>query len=115
MSEELVARAESALRSKGFSVSRRARVRGLSGFLHEFALLAEKGVFTLLLDFADKPADILAFLAKSMDLRGYNTIVAVKEEVLAELEPTLRGYARGNMIVYKDPEDFERKLSQALG
>ena len=112
---DLAARAESLLRSNGFSVSPRARVRGLSGFLHEFALLAEKGTFALLLDFAEKPLDILAFLAKSIDLRGYNTIIAVREDVFAELASTLGGYARGNIIAYKDAEDFERKLVQVLG
>jgi hypothetical protein len=112
---ELAARAESLLKLKGFSVNRRARVRGLSGFLHEFALIAEKGTFTLLLDFAEKTLDILAFLAKSIDLKGYNTIIAVREDVFAELAPILGGYARGNIIAYKDAEDFERKLEQALG
>ena len=112
---ELVARAESVLRSRGFAVNRNTRVRGLSGFLHGFALLAEKGAFSLLLDFADKPSDILAFLAKSTDLRGYSAFIAVREDVLAELAPALGGHARGNIIVYKDAEDFERKLEQALG
>ncbi len=112
---ELAARAASLLRSRGFSVNLNVRVRGLSGFLHEFALLAEKGIFALLLDFAEKPLDILAFLAKSIDVRGYNTIIAVREDVLAELAPTLGGYARGDIIAYKDAEDFERKLAQVLG
>lgn len=112
---ELANRAERVLRSKGFTVSQRARVRGSSGFLHEFALLAEKGVFALLLDFAEKPLDILAFLAKAIDLKGYITIIAAREDLLAEIAPTLGGYARGNIIVYKDAEDFERKLLQALG
>jgi hypothetical protein len=53
---ELIARAESVLRSRGFAVNRNARVRGLSGFLHGFALIAEKGIFTLLLDFAENPS-----------------------------------------------------------
>ena len=75
----------------------------------------KKAHLALLLDFAEKPLDILAFLAKSIDLRGYNTIIAVREDVFAELASTLGGYARGNIIAYKDAKDFERKLAQVLG
>ena len=58
------------LLARGFKVETNARVVGLSGLAHSFAVKASKGQLQLFLDVVESVEDLLAFYGKALDLRG---------------------------------------------
>ncbi len=72
--------------SLGYSFTKGGALEGASGYRHHFDFLVQKGNQTVCLDFASEARSLIASLAKSIDVRGVNIVIAVtKHEALMEL------------------------------
>ncbi|MCX8180113.1 MAG: hypothetical protein N3E41_01845 [Thermofilaceae archaeon] len=112
---EIYACVEKVLEGQGFEVYRDSIERGVSGLSHGFHLVAKKGVCSLIIELVDTPTDLLLSLAKIYDVRGFTSILLVKEEVLATLTPSIQTFGVNNIISFKTLEELEVKLRRALG
>jgi hypothetical protein len=101
------------LLARGFKVETNARVVGLSGLAHSFAVKASKGQLQLFLDVVESVEDLLAFYGKALDLRGVPSLalVRIKEET-PEMQQAL--HCVSNALAFKTSEELEEILPKAL-
>jgi hypothetical protein len=101
------------LEGLGFSVEERARVRGLSGFEHSFALVARKGGRMVCVSIVhSSPASILAEVAKGFDV-PHEIVVAVEGEPPPKaIELSRKG--RVKIVAFKSGEELAEELKKAL-
>jgi len=113
MSSNLLSTTTRFFQTRGFKVETNARVVGLSGLMHSFALRVSRGPLQLLIDFVEEVEDLLAFYGKALDLRGVPVLALLKiEKVTPEVQQAL--HCMGNVIAFETLDELEENLSRVL-
>lgn len=110
--------------SLGYSFTKDGILDGRSGYRHRFNFLLQKGNQTVCLDFASDARSLIASLAKSVDIRGVNILIAVKKhetlmELLlatrkAELSTSQPRMGEPIILVYESADELLGKLELLL-
>jgi hypothetical protein len=107
------ASARKVLEELGFSVEEGARVRGLSGFEHGFALVARKGDRVVCVSIVRaNPTSIFAEVAKGLDVPHEIVVAAEGEPPPRAVELSRKG--RVKIIAFKSAEELAEELKKAL-
>lgn len=111
--------------SLGYSFSKSGVLDGASGYKHNFDFLLKKGDQTVCLDLASDVSSLIASLAKSIDVRGVNIVIAVRRhEALmefllaarkAELLTSQPRVKEPIIVMYGSTDELLNKLRFLLG
>lgn len=106
------------LTSKGFSVNIDFRVRGVSGFEHNFDIFAQRGELKLLIDVLESSIDIVSSLAKRVDIRDYQFLILAERSIVGiprEVESSRSSEMfESGLITYDDVRELCEKLERFL-
>jgi len=101
------------LESLGYNVEEKARVEGLSGFEHDFDLLARKGEKTICVSIRPvNPTKLFSEIVKAIDIK-HEIIIAVEGEPPPKALEFTRE-SRIKIIAFKNPEELVKKLRQTI-
>jgi len=107
------ASARKVLEELGFAVEENARVRGLSGFEHGFALVARKGERVVCVSIVKaNPTSIFAEVVKGLDVPHEIVVAAEGEPPPKAVE--LSRKRRVQIIAFKSAEELAEELKKAL-
>jgi hypothetical protein len=113
LSNGYVRTARTVLESLGYNVEEKARVKGFSGFEHDFDLLARKGEKVICMSIRQaNPTKMFAEIVKGIDIK-HEIVVAVE----GEPPPKALEFAREGrikIIAFKSPEELVEKLRQII-
>jgi len=105
--------ARTVLESLGYNVEEKARVKGLSGFEHDFDLLARKGGKVLCISIREaNPTKMFSELVKGIDVK-HEIVVAVE----GDPPPKALEFAREGrikIIAFKSSDELVEKLRQII-
>jgi hypothetical protein len=105
--------AKAVLEEYGFSIEENARVKGLSGFEHDFDLLARKGERIVCVSVRQaNPTKMFAELVKGMDVKHEVIVLVEGEPPPKTLELAHEG--RIKIVAFKNSEELTEKLRQLV-
>ncbi len=105
--------ARTVLESLGYNVEEKVRVKGLSGFEHDFDLLARKGEKVICVSIRPaNPTKLFSEIVKGIDIK-HEIIVAVEGEPPPKALEFTRE-SRIKIIAFKNPEELVKKLRQTI-
>ena len=106
---------KSFLEKHGFSVEHRGSLRGASGIVHVFDLVAVKGDTVLCFDFACADEDsVLRAAVKAMDVRGARVFLLLDQACPSNAPVSLEGKVRVSIVFFEGTEDLLEKVGSAI-
>ncbi|MEM0308253.1 MAG: hypothetical protein QXO64_04870 [Thermofilaceae archaeon] len=107
------------LARNGFKVVADYTVDGLSGYKHHFHLYAQRGEIRILIDVPRDVFELLASLAKRIDVRGFDFLIVVEKRLVQDILPEVavpegEVLERATFIVFDGIEDMLNRLQHYL-
>lgn len=107
-------RIKETLESFGYEVEVNGKIKGLSGVVHDFDVLARKGETTIgvIIGNDDFHLSYVVGIVKAIDVKDTCVILLV-EKKYAELD--VKSSKNFHLLIYESPVDLEGKLKELIG